>query len=386
MRILVISSSRADFGLLIPVIHELNHDETFQVKVCEIGSHISKDSSNFQTLESTGISSLALSIKPLLEDSRSNKAQIASMIISDLTEYFKFNRPDAILILGDRYETLAIAYTATLSNIPIIHLVGGDLTLGSIDDSYRHAITKLSSIHFVTNQKSYSRVLQMGENPDCVFVTGSPGLDILEDLELAEKHELEQEMSVNFKKQIILVTFHPDSMNPTQTESQVSELISALKVFCKNSTIILTGSNYDTGYSTINRMFQDFAEKDSKSVRFFDSLGTKNYMSLMKIASVMVGNSSSGYYEAPTFSLPVVDLGERQKGRIPHLSLVNVPIKDDQIIEAIEKALSAIPSIIPNPYWTGKASVKIKEVLKSIQPQQLSSTKDFVTKRQGELN
>jgi GDP/UDP-N,N'-diacetylbacillosamine 2-epimerase (hydrolysing) len=378
MKLLVATSSRADFGLLLPVIRELKDDAFFQVEVCEIGSHISGHPENFQALKNAGFTKLSLSVEPLQNDSVNAKVIFASAAISALTSHFSESPTDAVLLLGDRYETLAVAYAATLSSIPVIHLVGGDLTLGSIDDSYRHAITKLARIHFVTNTDSYNRVLQLGEDPEFVCVTGSPVLDALDDYEFSTQFELETLLGLQFKSQLILVTFHPDTINPDQIVGQVSSVIDALENFVQNSTIILTAANHDSGHETINKMFQDFASKHPSSVKFVESLGTRNYLSMMRIASMMVGNSSSGYYEAPSFGLPVVDLGNRQKGRIAHDLLINSPIESTVIILSMTRMMNQKRTKVKNPYWDGSSSVKMREFLKNVAVDKIRSPKKFI--------
>ena len=377
MKVLVATSSRADFGLLLPVIRELKNDAFFQVEVCEFGSHISGNQENFQALKNVGFTKLSLSVEPLQNDSVKAKAFFASAVISALTSHFSDSPTDAVLLLGDRYESLAVAYAATLSSIPVIHLVGGDLTLGSIDDSYRHAITKLARIHFVTNTDSYNRVLQLGEDSEFVCVTGSPALDALDDYEFSTQPELETLLNLQFKSQLILVTFHPDTINPDQIVEQVSSVIDGLENFVQNSTIILTAANYDSGHETINKMFQDFASKHPMSIKFVESLGTRNYLSMMKIATMMVGNSSSGYYEAPSFGLPVVDLGNRQKGRIPHDLLINSPIESAAIISNMTRMMNQKRTKVKNPYWDGSSSVKMREFLKNVTIEKIRSPKKF---------
>lgn len=372
------SSSRADFGLLTPIIRELKNDDFFEVAVCEIGAHISKHSGNIQQLQATGVSNLDLTIDALLEDSPESKASFVTAIVVDLTLYFSSNPTDAILILGDRYETLAIAYAASLSQIPVIHLAGGDLTHGSIDDNYRHAITKLAKIHFVTNTDSYNRVLQLGEESEFVKLSGSPGLDSINQTDFLTKDNLEALLGLKFQDQLILVTFHPDSIRPMQIEEQVTEVILALEQFLPKCTIIITGANYDSGYSTINQMFSTFSSRHLNSVRFIENLGTRIYFSLMKIATIMVGNSSSGYYEAPSFGLPVVDLGDRQRGRMAHELLCNVSVEASEIALKVGSAMSRKRVNVANPYGDGKSAEKIKDFLKSITMERLKSSKRFI--------
>lgn len=377
MRVLVASSSRADFGLLTPIMRELKGDDFFEVAVGEIGSHISKHPDSIQQLEAAGVSKLDLSIDAILEDSPESKASFVATIVVELTSYFSSNPTDAILILGDRYETLAMAYTASLSNIAVIHLAGGDLTLGSIDDNYRHAITKLAKVHFVTNADSYNRVLQLGEEAEFVKVSGSPGLDSINQIDFLTKDNLEVLLGLEFRDHLILVTFHPDSIRPTQIKEQVTAVILALEQFLPNCTIVITGANYDSGHTTINEMFSAFSARHPDSVRFIENLGTRNYFSLMKIASVMVGNSSSGYYEAPSFGLPVVDLGDRQMGRMAHELLSNVSVESREIAAKVTSVIGQRRVHVPNPYGEGKSAEKIKDFLKSLRMERLKSSKRF---------
>jgi UDP-hydrolysing UDP-N-acetyl-D-glucosamine 2-epimerase len=373
----VASSSRADFGLLAPVIRELKHDDFFELAVCEIGAHISKHTVSIEQLQATGVDNLTLSIDTPLGDSPQSKANFVGSIVVALTSYFTSNPTDAILILGDRYETLAIAYAASLSDIAVIHIAGGDLTLGSIDDNYRHAITKLAKIHFVTNIDSYNRVLQLGEEEEFVKLSGSPGLDSINQTNFLTKENLEEFLELKFQDQLILVTFHPDSIHPTQIEEQVKEVICALEQFLSTCTIVITGANYDSGYSTINEMFSTFSARHPNSIRFIENLGTRNYFSLMKIATVMVGNSSSGYYEAPSFGLPVVDLGDRQMGRMAHELLCNIPVESNEIVLRVRSAMSQKRVSVVNPYGDGKSAEKIKNFLKSLTMERLKSSKRF---------
>ena len=378
MRVLVVSSSRADFGLLNPVIRELKRDKFFDVAVCELGSHISKHSESFLQLQDTGVHELDLSIDAFLEDTPDSKAAFVARIITNLTSYFSSKPTDMVLILGDRYETLAVAYTASLSNIAVIHLAGGDLTLGSIDDNYRHAITKLSKVHCVTNTNSYSRVLQLGEEPDSLLLSGSPGLDSIKEIEFLARANLETLIGLKFQSQLILVTFHPDSINPMEIEDQVNEVIRALEQFLHNCTIVITGANHDSGYTIINEMFKRFSAKHPNSIRFIENLGTVNYLSLMKIATVMVGNSSSGYYEAPSFGLPVIDIGNRQMGRITSELVRNVPVESREIALNMKLAMNQNRTPVKNPYGDGRSSEKIKDFLKSLTMEKLGASKSFI--------
>ena len=380
------SSSRADFGLLSPIIKELKSDDFFEVAVCEIGSHISKHSESFQQLQATGVSKLDLSIDKLQEDTPDGKASFVATIIIDLTSYFLRTSTDAILILGDRYETLAIAYAASLSNIAIIHLAGGDITVGSIDDNYRHAITKLAKVHFVTNANSYDRVLQLGEEAEFVKLSGSPGLDNVNQINFLTKKDLEVLLRLNFQDHLILLTLHPDSIHPAQITEQANEVILALKHFLSNCTIIITSANYDSGYTIINEIFREFSAQYPNSIRFIESVGTRIYFSLMKIATIMVGNSSSGYYEAPSFGLPVIDLGDRQKGRMAHELLSNVSIESSEIISKMRLAMSQKRGNIANPYGDGKSAEKVKDFLKSLTMEKMKAPKRFTKTSTKELS
>lgn len=379
MRILVVSTSRADFGLLIPVIQELNNDNKFQVQVCEIGSHISLQTENHKLLQGAGFTAVDFSIRIEVGDSPNGKAQLASSTIIAITKYLESESIDAVMILGDRYEALAVAYAASLTSTPVIHLVGGDITMGSIDDNYRHAITKLSKIHFASNSLSKSRILQLGEEPQFVHVSGSPGLDSIGQMEFLSRDSLQQFIGLEFTRDIILVAFHPDSHYPNQVKSQTLELICALREFARETTIVLTGPNYDQGFTIIENQFDNFSREFPESVAYVKSLGSLRFLSLMKASSVMVGNSSSGYYEAPSLSLPVVDLGNRQKGRIPHELLINVPIIASEIAGAMRRALTFPHAKIVNPYWSTNSGGLIRRELSKLSLETLCAPKIFQT-------
>ncbi|HRH12386.1 MAG TPA: UDP-N-acetylglucosamine 2-epimerase, partial [Bacteroidia bacterium] len=290
-------------------------------------------------------------------------AKGASITLTKFTEYFSQTRPDAVMILGDRYEILTVAMAAVISNIPVIHIHGGEISEGAKDDLFRHAITKLSSLHFTSCDTHRKRVIQMGEQPARVKVSGAPGIDNVKNLKLKTRQELEKEFDSTFGKTIFLVTFHPATMEKTDPSTQMNELLKSLNQF-KDASIFISGSNADEGGDRIQKLIDGFVIQN-KRVIYRNSFGQLNYLSLMKIADVVIGNSSSGIIEAPSLKTPTVDIGSRQKGRTAAKSVIHCKTNQREITSAITKALKIKKtSLFKNPYDQGNSAEKIVNELR----------------------
>jgi UDP-N-acetylglucosamine 2-epimerase (non-hydrolysing)/GDP/UDP-N,N'-diacetylbacillosamine 2-epimerase (hydrolysing) len=280
--------------------------------------------------------------------------------------YARF-RPDILVVLGDRIEMYAAALSALPFKIPVAHIHGGEITQGAIDDALRHSITKLSHLHFVSTQEHARRVLQLGEEPWRITVSGAPGLDNLHSVQLLDTHQLQAEFGLQWEEPPLLVTFHPVTLEHEQTRWQVGELLAALDK-C-GMPIVFTMPNADTGGRAIIPMIEDFVYSHP-SARSVDSLGTQGYFSLMKGAAAMVGNSSSGIIEAASFELPVVNIGTRQRGRVRGANVIDVDYDRRSILDGLRKALDPQFRMelrgLTNPYGSGAASEKILQVLKEI--------------------
>lgn len=364
-KIAIVTSGRAEYGLLLPIIEKMNSDKKFITEIVVTGTHLQNEFGNtYQLIEADGFRIAAKISTGLSGKNENTIAKGAAATLTKFTEYFVKNRPDAVLILGDRYEILSVAMAAVITNIPVIHIHGGEISEGAKDDLFRHAITKLSNLHFTSCELHRKRVIQLGEQPSTVKVSGAPGIDNIKKLKLKTKAELEKQFNFSFSKTIFLVTFHPATMDMTEPSAQVKELLKALDQF-KDASIFISGTNADAGGDRIQKQIDEFVKKNSKRVVYRDSFGQLNYLSLMKIADVVIGNSSSGIIEAPTLKTPTVDIGSRQKGRTSAKSVIHCKTNQREITSAITKALKIKKtSLFKNPYDQGNSAEKIVNELR----------------------
>ncbi|MEM7647159.1 MAG: UDP-N-acetylglucosamine 2-epimerase [Pseudomonadota bacterium] len=389
-KIAVVTGSRADFGLLRSVIAELKTYDKFEVQVWATGMHLSEHFGNtYQDIEKVGFS---IDEKvPCLssEDTDEANTLAVSRAMKGWAEVFKRNRPDLLMVLGDRFEILAAVQSALFFQIPVAHLCGGDVTEGAFDEAIRHSITKSAHIHFVTNEDSKQRVLQMGENPEHVYNFGSPAIDLMKQIDLMSKKELTENLGVEFSEKNFLITFHPQTITDGDVKAEVSRqmdaLIEALKTFKGQASFFITGTNADKAYSIIDQKMAAFCDSTDRAYGY-QSLGAKRYWSLMGLCDVVIGNSSSGLYEAPSFKVPTVNIGDRQKGRLAAQSVIQVPSADKAlIVEAIEQSLKTDCQDVKNPYGEGGASRAIGQTLEKYQSFSSLVQKHFFAYPQGQI-
>ena len=290
-----------------------------------------------------------------------------AMAMISFSEYFNRIKPDMLIILGDRYEIFSIASVATVLNIPIAHLHGGELTEGAYDDAFRHSITKMSYLHFTSCEEYRKRVIQLGENPNRVFNVGAIGLDNVKNSKLLTLKELEESLNFKLDSPYAVVTFHPETLGDIKVSEQCKNLLEALDYF-KNMKFIITKANGDNGGREINKIIDEFSEKNKDRIIAVHSLGSIKYLSALKYSTMVIGNSSSGIIEAPFFKIPTINIGDRQKGRIQGKSIINCISDKNSIINAINMALSEefkeeIKNI-ENLYGNGDTSLKILNKLK----------------------
>jgi UDP-N-acetylglucosamine 2-epimerase (non-hydrolysing)/GDP/UDP-N,N'-diacetylbacillosamine 2-epimerase (hydrolysing) len=284
--------------------------------------------------------------------------------------------PDLLIILGDRFEMLAAAQAALVAKVPIAHIAGGDTTEGAFDEAIRHSITKMSHMHFVTNEAAARRVRQLGENPDHIYRVGSPGIDKIKESVLLDIKELEKELDFTLKEQNLLVTFHPATLDFQSSSMQFRELLNALDNFGSEVGIIFTKPNADTDGRDINSMIDDYVATHSYT-KAFKFLGQMLYLSTIAQVDAVVGNSSSGLYEVPSFKKPTVNIGDRQKGRLQASSVINCKPESADIARAINEALTKDCASAANPYGDGNSVQKIVAALKSILDYKLLLKKHF---------
>jgi GDP/UDP-N,N'-diacetylbacillosamine 2-epimerase (hydrolysing) len=334
-KICVITSGRADYGLLRWVMQGIKDDPQLTLQVIVTGMHLSKTFG--QTYKDLEIDEFHIDKRielPIDDDSVQGISNSISVAVSEFTKAFKSLSPDLILILGDRFEIFSAACAALVSKIPVAHLYGGEVTSGAYDEAFRHSITKMSHIHFVANDTYRNRVIQLGENPSQVFLTGSLGVENIRRIEILKKDRIEELLKVKFKSKSLLVTFHPTTLDSEAPENQFIQLLKVLTEL-KDTTIIFTLPNADTGGQKIITMIQNFVEKNSNSF-IFASLGQQLYFSIISQVDGVIGNSSSGIIEVPSLKKGTINIGDRQLGRLQDATIINCQPESNQIRAAIE--------------------------------------------------
>jgi GDP/UDP-N,N'-diacetylbacillosamine 2-epimerase (hydrolysing) len=370
MKICVATGTRAEYGLLKPLLEKLKDNSLFELQLLATGAHLSPEFGlTYKQIETDGFT-ISYKVEMLLSsDTAEGITKSMGIAIAGFSEAFKNLQPDLLVILGDRYEMLALASTALIFKIPIAHIHGGEITEGAYDDAIRHSITKMSHLHFVSTDKYKKRVIQLGEQPQNVFKVGAIGLDNIANLELLTKEQLEDNLKIKFKKYNYLITFHPETLAEESVESQFNKLLAALDKL-EDSFFIFTKANADTNGRIINQICETYAQKNSHKSVLFDSLGTLRYLSVMKVCDAIVGNSSSGIIEAPSMYTATINIGNRQKGRIQAGSILNCDVNSDDIYCLLKQVqpqeFKDTLKEITNPYGTGNASIQIAAVLSEI--------------------
>lgn len=356
----VVTATRAEYGLLFPVIKELRKHESSELKIDLIitGTHLSKKyGMTIKEIKERIDYKIVISVKSDTEaDISANQAET----LIQFTNLFMRERYNAVVLLGDRYETLAVAIAAGNTHTPIFHLCGGDTTEGALDEWIRHSITKISYLHFVTNEESRRRVIQLGEEPSRVFNYGSTSIDnIITIADMSKGEALDSVGMLNCR--YALCTYHPVTMESNNVDGDVSEFLEAIKCF-SSIQFIVTKSNADRGGARINQLL-DEAEKEINNMHVYTSLGARRYLSLMKYAEFVLGNSSSGIIEAPALHVPTVNIGDRQRGRLQPESIVNCGTRAGEIINAMRQVMNGEYRKkcvnMMNPYGDGHASERI---------------------------
>ena len=366
--IYLFTTTRAEFGLLKNLINEILKVQNLRLKVIVTGSHL--DNSNGLTIKEIKEDRIDVYKKIKIYnkfDGSSNKITESICIsISKVANLLKRKPSDLVIILGDRYEIFSIAIASFIARIPIAHIQGGELTMGSIDDSIRHAITKLSHYHFVTNLIHKNRVKQLGENPNKIFNVGALGIDSILNTSLFLKCELEKILKIKFQNKILIVTIHPETQKKNYNNKMVTEIMKALSVL-NNITIIITSPGLDHDSLLIKKIIKKYLKKN---IYYYKSLGQKIYLSCLNVSDGVLGNSSSGIIEAPFLKKPTINVGDRQKGRPLAKSIINSRPKKNEIVKAIgiifseqfkKRCLST-----SNLFGKGDAAKKIVSILKKI--------------------
>lgn len=379
-KICVVTGTRAEFGLLQPLIKRIQKDKDLELQLIVTGMHLSPEFGHtIDAIEKEDIF-INKKIECLLSSDTSigvNKAMGLAQI--SFSEAYSELNPDIVLVLGDRFEIFSAAITAMIMNIPIAHLSGGELTFGAIDDTIRHAITKLSHLHFVATEEFRQRVIQMGEDPKRVFNFGEAGLDNIVDLKLLSKNEFEESINHRLHKKNLLITYHPE----TRSKNNIADFKETLNALDKldDTLLIFTKSNADEGGRHINQIIDLYVANNTDKAICFTSLGQLRYLSALQYMDAIVGNTSSGIVEAPSFKLATVNIGDRQRGRTQAENVINCRAKEEEVYAAIQEVYHPTfqekLSKVINPYGQGNASQRTLEILKTF-PLEGLVNKEFV--------
>ncbi len=372
-KICVVTGSRAEYGLLYWLMKEIAADPALELQVVATGMHLSPEFGlTYRQIEADGFS-LAARVEMLLSsDTPVGIAKSMGLGVIGFADAFDRLRPDVVVVLGDRFEILAAAQAALVARIPIGHLHGGETSEGAMDESIRHAISKMAQWHFVAAEPYRKRLIQMGEAPSQVFNVGAPGLDHLDRLAWLSRPELEAQLGISLGRPLFLVTYHPVTLDTTSPSEPMAELMAGLERF-PQATIIWTYPNADAGGRVLIGLIDDFVAAHAARSKAFVSLGQQRYLSLMREADVVIGNSSSGLIETPALKRATVNLGDRQKGRLKAASVIDVAERRDDIVKAIDLALSepfrASLATVESVYGRGRVGEHIRQVLKSSLPE-----------------
>ncbi len=375
----IITGTRAEYGLLKPLINKIIKDDALELQLYVTGMHLSPEFGlTYKQIEEDGYY-ITEKIETLLSsDTAIGVNKSIGLGIMSFSEAYMRQKPDIIVVLGDRYETLAAVIAAMISRIPIAHIHGGEKTEGAVDDAIRHSITKMSYLHFTSTEIYRNRVIQLGEHPERVFNVGAIGIENIRNIDLYTKEQLEDRINFNFDKPVALVTFHPVTLEKATAREQFNNLLAALEEE-KQLNIIFTKANADADGRIINQMIDQYAEKHSKRCRAFVSMGQQNYLSAMRYSCMVIGNSSSGIIETPSFGIPTVNIGDRQKGRVMPQSVINCKDNKKDILKAIRLGLSdqfrEEIKYCNNPYEQEGTSERILEVIKQSLSNQIITLK-----------
>jgi GDP/UDP-N,N'-diacetylbacillosamine 2-epimerase (hydrolysing) len=362
----VVTGSRADFGLLEEVITRINDSPNLELELIVTGSHLSdsfgRTGNQIMTLGYANVTEISINVEIKSE----TELTIAiGDLVQKIASHYSRRKPSLTLVLGDRYEMLGVAVACATLGIPLAHIHGGEITTGSKDDMYRHAITKLASLHFVATPEFQKRVIGMGEDPKKVFVVGGLGVDSISRLKILTRQEIESNLGVSLESSYALVTYHPDSINPENSLDQLRTVIKSTESF-PDIQFLVTGANADFYGNEFNQFVKESSIKN-RNLFFFDSVGQQNYLSLLAGAMFVLGNSSSGLLEAPSFKVATINVGTRQDGRPRASSVIDVECDETQIVNGIKSAIAHAEVLslqnIDNPYGNPGASKKITDIL-----------------------
>lgn len=366
-KVCIVTGTRAEYGLLKPVIDKVNNSATMELQLVVTGMHLSTEFGlTYHEIEEDGYPITAKIEMLLSSDTSVGVTKSMGLALIGFADYFEAYQPDIVIILGDRYEALMAASAAMVARVPIAHIHGGELTEGAIDDAIRHSITKMSHLHFTSTNEYRNRVIQMGEQPQSVYNVGALGVENIKTVKLLSKEELEKAIDYQFVSPTIMVTYHPVTLEKMTSEEQFRSILAVLDKH-QEMSVIFTKANSDTDGRIINCMIDDYVKRNRDRCREYVSLGQLKYLSTLQFCVAVMGNSSSGIIEVPSFAIPTINIGDRQKNRVYAESVINC----GNSIQEIEDALSHAFTLkfknkinnIKNPYEGEHTSDKIVEII-----------------------
>lgn len=368
-KICVITGTRAEYGLLKPLIDEIKKCAEFELQLIVTGMHLSQEfGETYRAIEADG-QKINKKIEMLLStDTPAAITKSMGLAQIGFADALKELMPDLIVVLGDRYEILSAVSSALIFGIPVAHLHGGEITEGAFDDAIRHAISKMSHLHFTSTKSHKDRVIQMGENPDKVFNVGAIGLDNIKNMKLLSQIDLEETLGVKLKERNLLIAYHPVTMEGDSSKEYFANLLKALDDIEGNVMLFFTYANSDTYGRVINNMIDEYVAINAEKAVAYKSLGSLKFLSLMSYVDAIVGNSSSGIIEAPSLHVPTVNIGNRQKGRTCAESVIHCGYAVDEVSKSINTACSASfqkhTQNCKNPYGGGNTANEIISIFK----------------------
>jgi len=366
-KICVVTGSRAEYGILRRLMSAIKDCPELKLQVIATNQHLSKlQGETYKEIENDGfnIDYKVYMADDNAPDNANSTAKAIGRGINGFADAFEVLKPDLLLVLGDRYEMLAVASTSLIYKIPIAHLHGGEITEGAFDDAIRHAITKMSHLHFTSTEAYRKRVIQLGEQPDRVFNVGAMGVENVLKNDFMSKDEIEQSLNFQITDKCFLCTYHPVTLSNMPSETQVINLLEALDDY-KDYHIIFTYSNSDTNSQIIIKRIQEYVDSNKSRCMFIPSLGQRRYFSALKYMTAVIGNSSSGIIEVPSFGIPTLDIGDRQNGRIAADSVIHCGYSTADIIEGLKKVLAYGHKMIDNPYFKKGTCDAILNIIKT---------------------
>lgn len=366
-KICIVTGTRAEYGLLKPIIEKVHNSSSLELQLVVTGMHLSTEFGlTYREIVEDGYPITSKIEMLLSSDTSAGITKSMAVALMGFADFFENNKPDMVVILGDRYEMLMVATAAMIARIPISHIHGGELTEGLIDEAIRHSITKMSFLHFTATEEYRRRVIQLGEQPERVFNTGALGVENIKTLPLLKQDELEEAVGFQFQRKMILVTYHPVTLDNLSAKQQFNNVLCALDEY-KDYFIIFTKANADTDGRIINQMIDEYVLKNSERSIAFASLGQLRYLSILPFCSLVLGNSSSGLIEVPSFKIPTVNIGDRQRGRV----CADTVYSCGNSLEEIKVAIDSVTSeewkrrvvISENPYEGRNTSQQIVNII-----------------------